>query len=78
MPCKRGQVEPDRHTMLRLFADSRGYCHRPECPNLLFVDTATKHSHRGDGPHHPSPSPIGREGSNASIQAVCVHDNAFG
>jgi hypothetical protein len=42
MPCSRGQADPDRNTTLRLFADSGGYCQRPECAGHLFVDTGTK------------------------------------
>lgn len=51
MPCKRGQADPDRHTTLRLFADSGGYCQRPECPNRLFVDTASKNIHIAEMAH---------------------------
>ena len=51
MPCTRGQADPDRHTTLRLFADSGGYCQRPECPNRLFVDTATKNIHIAEMAH---------------------------
>ena len=51
MPCYRGQANPDRHTTLRLFADSGGYCQRPECANRLFVDTATKNIHVAEMAH---------------------------
>jgi hypothetical protein len=37
--------------MLRLFADSAGYCQRPACPNRLFVDTATKNIHIAEMAH---------------------------
>ena len=51
MPCYRGQANPDRHTSLRLFADSGGYCQRPDCANRLFVDTATKNIHLAEIAH---------------------------
>ena len=51
MPCRRGQANPDRHTTLRLFADSGGYCQRPRCDNRLFVDTGTKNIHVAEMAH---------------------------
>lgn len=51
MPCSRGQANPNRHTTLRLFADSGGYCQRPECANRLFVDTGTKNIHVAEMAH---------------------------
>lgn len=51
MPCSRGQANPDRHTKLRLFADSGGYCQRPECPSRLFIDTGTKNIHVAEMAH---------------------------
>jgi hypothetical protein len=51
MPCSRGQANPNRHTTLRLFADSGGYCQRPECVNRLFVDTGTKNIHVAEMAH---------------------------
>ena len=51
MPCSRGQANPDRHTTSRLFADSAGYCQRPECADRLFVDTGTKNIHVAEMAH---------------------------
>jgi hypothetical protein len=51
MPCYRGQANPDRHTTLRLFADSGGYCQCLECANRLFVDTGTKNIHIAEIAH---------------------------
>jgi hypothetical protein len=51
MPCNRGQANPDSHTKLRLFADSGGYCQRPECANRLFIDTGTKNIHFAEMAH---------------------------
>lgn len=51
MYCNRGKANPDRHTTLRLFADSGGYCQRPECASRLFVDTGTKNIHFAEMAH---------------------------
>lgn len=51
MPCSRGYANPDRHTTLRLFADSSGYCQRPECDTRLFVDTGRKNIHIAEMAH---------------------------
>ncbi len=51
MYCNRGLANPDRHTTLRLFADSGGYCQRPECANPLFVDTGSKNIHLAEMAH---------------------------
>lgn len=51
MSCSRGQANPDRHTMLRLFADSGGYCQCPSCNNQLFVDTGAKNIHLAEMAH---------------------------
>ena len=51
MTCNRGKANPDRHTKLRLFADSGGYCQRPECVNRLFVDTGTINVHVAELAH---------------------------
>lgn len=51
MSCSRGKANPDRHTTLRLFADSGGYCQRPHCANPLFVDTATNNIHVAEVAH---------------------------
>ena len=51
MPCCRGEANPDRHTTLRLFANSGGHCQRPECANRLFVDAGTKNVHIAEMAH---------------------------
>lgn len=51
MPCTRGDASPDRHTTLRLFADSGGYCQHPECCNAIFVDTGTHNIHVAEMAH---------------------------
>lgn len=51
MVCGRGKAHPDRHTTLRLFADSGGYCQNPACHRPLFVNTATKNIHIAEMAH---------------------------
>lgn len=51
MSCNRGEANPDRHTTLRLFSDSAGYCQRPGCANRLFLDTGTKNIHIAEIAH---------------------------
>ncbi len=51
MACSRGRADPDHHTTLRLFADSGGYCQRPECADRLFVDTDTSNVHFAEMAH---------------------------
>jgi hypothetical protein len=65
MSCNRGNANPDQHTKLRLFADSGGYCQRPECPNRLFVDTATKNIHLAEMAHIIAASDNGPRASKA-------------
>jgi hypothetical protein len=65
MACYRGQANPDRHTILRLFADSGGYCQRPDCANPLFVDTATKNIHLAEIAHIIA---VGEKGARADVR----------
>lgn len=51
MSCSRGKASPDRHTQLRLFAASAGYCQRPGCRRPLFVDTPSKNIHIAEMAH---------------------------
>jgi hypothetical protein len=83
MPCSRGQADPDRHTTLRLFADSGGYCQRPECPNRLFVDTGTTNIHvaemahiiaaSGKGPRADAAMSLADKGSYANLILLCAN-----
>ena len=38
MACTKGRVNPDTTTKLRLFADSGGFCQKPDCLRPLFKD----------------------------------------
>lgn len=69
MPCSRGQANPDRQTTLRLFADSGGYCQRPECANRLFVDTGTKNVHIAEMAHIIAASGTGPRGNTTITSA---------
>lgn len=51
MSCSRGKASPDRHTQLRLFADSGGFCQNPGCYDNLFVDTGTQNVHIAEIAH---------------------------
>lgn len=51
MSCQRDKASPDQHTKLRLFADSAGFCQRPQCQRRLFVDTATQNIHIAEMAH---------------------------
>lgn len=51
MTCSRGKASPDRHTQLRLFAASAGYCQRPQCRRPLFVDTGSQNVHVAEMAH---------------------------
>jgi hypothetical protein len=69
MTCCRGQANPNRHTTLRLFADSGGYCQRPECADRLFVDTATNNIHFAEIAHIIAASLKGPRPDSTVIQA---------
>jgi hypothetical protein len=83
MRCSRGQANPDRHTVLRLFADSGGYCQRPECANRLFVETGTKNIHvaemahiiaaSGKGPRSRATVPQADKGSYDNLILLCAN-----
>ena len=40
--CSKGRAKPGRATRDNLFADSGGFCQRPECGNYLFNHSSTK------------------------------------
>ena len=83
MPCSRGQANPDRNTTLRLFADSGGYCQRPECASRLFVDTGTKNVHiaemahiiaaSDDGPRADAKASAAEKGSYDNLILLCAN-----
>jgi hypothetical protein len=76
MLCSRGKASPDRHTMLRLFADSGGYCQRPECVERLFVDTGTKNVHVAELAHIIAASDDGpRADPTRSAESKGSYDN---
>lgn len=49
--CVNGRVSPNPETKLRLFADSAGYCSRPECHRYLFSDPSAGDYHIGEMAH---------------------------
>lgn len=75
-PRSRGEANPNRHTWLRLFADSGGYCQRPECANRLFVDTGTTNIHIAEMAHIIAASQTGpRANATVTRAAKGSYDN---
>jgi len=74
MSCSRGKANPDRHTTLRLFADSGGYCQRPDCPNPLFVDTATNNIHVAEIAHIIAAS---TKGPRADVKLTAAEKGSY-
>ncbi|MCF2523624.1 HNH endonuclease [Bradyrhizobium sp. G127] len=83
MSCSRGQANPDTQTKLRLFADSGGYCQRPDCANRLFVDTGSKNIHlaemahiiaaSGDGPRGDASVSQEDKGAYGNLILLCAN-----
>jgi hypothetical protein len=42
MTCARGKANPNQQVKLQLFADSGGYCQKPDCAESLFKDIEEK------------------------------------
>jgi|SRR5258708_5769658 hypothetical protein len=51
MSCYRGKASPNQHTILRLFADSAGFCQNPLCQRVLFMDTGNHRVHIAEMAH---------------------------
>lgn len=51
MTCSHGRTNPTAQTKLRLFADSGGYCQRPNCRRRLFSDEGGKDYHIAEMAH---------------------------
>ena len=51
MACSRGRANPSTQTKLRLFADSAGYCSRPDCHRPLFGEEGQADYHIGEMAH---------------------------
>ncbi|MBA2376825.1 MAG: hypothetical protein H0V75_11985 [Rubrobacter sp.] len=51
MACSRGKASPNRHTQLRLFASSGGFCQHPGCLRPLFLDVGTETIHIAEMAH---------------------------
>jgi hypothetical protein len=49
--CSRGKADPDELTIRRLFAESAGYCGRPDCERELFLDVNGARFHLADIAH---------------------------
>lgn len=75
MPCNRGQANPNRTTTLRLFADSGGYCQRPDCSNPLFVEVGKKSIHIAEMAHIIAASPKGPRAATMHVADKGSYDN---
>lgn len=51
MPCSKGRVNPTQQTRYRLFADSGGFCQKPDCLLPLFRDEASGSIHVAEAAH---------------------------
>ena len=51
MACAKGRVNPTSQTRLRLFSDSAGHCHRPECRRPLFSEEGQADYHIAEMAH---------------------------
>ena len=51
MACRRGSAAPDQTTKLHLFADSAGFCQKPDCNRTLFVDAGNTRVHIAEMAH---------------------------
>lgn len=51
MACSRGKAAPDKNTQLRLFADSGGFCQKPDCLKALFIELGAQNLHIGEMAH---------------------------
>ncbi|MDO6518518.1 hypothetical protein [Zobellia uliginosa] len=64
MTCKRGKASPDSHTKLRLFADSGGYCQKPDCNVNLFLNIGEADFHIAEMAHIISAGDLGPRSKN--------------
>ena len=51
MSCSRGKASPNELTRLRLFANSAGFCQKPDCTRPIFVEAGDKHVHIAEMAH---------------------------
>ena len=76
MACPRGRPTPNQFTKLRLFADSAGFCQRPDCQRALFIDTGGTRLHIAEMAHVFAASASGPRGtSDLSHQERSAYEN---
>ena len=83
MSCPRGKASPNKHTKLRLFADSAGYCQNPNCLEKLFIDTGDNNIHiaemahvfsaSNDGPRAKKEMTKEERGDYANLILLCAN-----
>ena len=76
MACRRGSAAPDQITKLRLFADSAGFCQKPDCKRTLFVDAGSTIVHIAEMAHVFAASDRGpRANSSLPDQDLSAYEN---
>ena len=76
MACPRGRPIPNQHTKYRLFADSAGFCQKPDCQRVLFIDTGSTQLHIAEISHVFAASDSGPRGtSDLSHQERSAYEN---
>lgn len=75
----RCRTNPSHQTKLRLFADSAGFCQRPQCRKRLFSDEGGEDYHIGEMAHvfaavdgGPRPAPEMDEAARASYENLIL------
>ncbi|WP_264788398.1 HNH endonuclease [Aureispira anguillae] len=64
MGCNRGKASPNAHVKLQLFADSGGYCQKPDCNASLFLSIGDDSFHIAEMAHIFSASNKGPRSNN--------------
>jgi len=66
MACSRGKANPNNFTKIKLFANSGGFCQRPECNQPLFKSFKEKEIHIAEIAHIISVNKGARKDSNST------------
>lgn len=75
MACSRGKANPNNFTKIKLFANSGGYCQRPECNEPLFKAFKEKEIHIAEIAHIISVNHGARENKKLSSVQKGMYEN---
>jgi len=75
MTCKRGKASPDSYTILKLFADSGGYCQNPDCNINLFLSVGNTEFHIAEMAHIISAGDTGPRSKNVTKEEKGKFEN---